>query len=117
MDRGGLEGTPLVGASDGAGGVGGGVPVEIEVSVPMLLSDCTKGRTRFPLEAATLAEALERLTAEYPLLRRHLYTEQGRVRQHVLLFLNEDNIAWLDRLDVPLRAGDRLRVLQAVSGG
>jgi len=89
----------------------------IEVSVPMLLSDCTKGRTRFSLEAATLEEALHRLTSDYPLLRRHLYTEQGKLRQHVLVFLNDDNIEWLERYDIPLKAGDKLRVLQAVSGG
>ncbi|WP_309121957.1 MoaD/ThiS family protein [Paenibacillus sp.] len=89
----------------------------IEVSVPMLLSDCTKGKTRFPLEAETLGEALDRLASDYPLLKRHLYTEQGKLRQHVLLFLNDDNIEWLERFDVPLQAGDKLRVLQAVSGG
>ncbi|HZG58626.1 MoaD/ThiS family protein [Paenibacillus sp.] len=89
----------------------------IEASVPMLLSDCTGGRTRFPLEAATLEDALRALVETYPLLRRHLFTEQGDVRKHVLIFWNDDNIEWLERLDVPLRAGDRLRVLQAVSGG
>ncbi|HZG74976.1 MAG TPA: MoaD/ThiS family protein [Paenibacillus sp.] len=89
----------------------------IEASVPLLLSDCTKGKTRFPLEAETLGEALDRLVSDYPLLKRHLYTEQGKLRQHVLVFLNDDNIEWLERFDVPLRAGDKLRVLQAVSGG
>jgi molybdopterin synthase sulfur carrier subunit len=34
-----------------------------------------------------------------------------------LIFYNEESIAWLERLDVPLRPGDRLHVLQAVSGG
>jgi len=91
--------------------------MQIEVSVPLLISDCTDGRSRFALEADTLDEALERLGERYPLLKRHLYTEQGEVRKHVLLYYNEENIAWLDRLDLPLKEGDRLRVLQAVSGG
>lgn len=91
--------------------------VAIEASVPMLISDCTGGRTRFPLEADTLEEALRALIETYPLLRRHLYTEQGEVRRHVLIFLNDENIEWLERRDAPLRKGDRLRVLQAVSGG
>ncbi|WP_274365639.1 MoaD/ThiS family protein [Paenibacillus thermotolerans] len=91
--------------------------MRIEVSVPFLLSDCTKGQTRFWLEADTVAESLERLIETYPMLRVHLYTEQGQVRKHVLIYYNEDNIAWLDRLDIPLQPGDKLRVLQAVSGG
>ena len=91
--------------------------IPIEVRVPALLRDCTKQQTRFPLEATTLAEALTRLVQEYPLLRRHIYDEAGQLRQHVLLFYNDDNIKWLEHLDVPLKPGDRLSVVQAVSGG
>jgi len=89
----------------------------IECTVPFLISDCTGGRSRFQLEAETLAQAIDVLLDAYPLLRIHLYDESGALRQHVLLYYNDDNIAWLDRLDVPLTAGDRLTVLQAVSGG
>jgi adenylyltransferase/sulfurtransferase len=89
----------------------------IEVRVPALLRSCTQEQTRFMLEATTLADALTRLVQEYPLLRRHLYDEAGNLRQHVLIFYNDDNIKWLERLDVPLKAGDRLSVVQAVSGG
>ena len=81
--------------------------VPIEVRVPTLLRDCTKQQSRFSLEAATLAEALKRLVQEYPLLRVHLYDEAGQLRQHVLLFYNDDNIQWFERLDVPLKPGDR----------
>ncbi|REE91331.1 molybdopterin synthase subunit MoaD [Paenibacillus taihuensis] len=91
--------------------------VRITVTVPMLLSDCTKGRSAFELEADTLQGALQLLVAEYPLLKVHLYNEHGEVRKHVLIYYNNDNIAWLDKLDIPLAAGDKLRVLQAVSGG
>lgn len=91
--------------------------MRIDVSVPFLISDCTKGRPRFQLEAETLRQALELLVTEYPLLKVHLYDEQDRVREHVLLYYNDDNIAWLDDLDIPLRPGDKLKVLQAVSGG
>jgi molybdopterin converting factor small subunit len=89
----------------------------IECAVPTLLSDCTGGRARFTLEADTLEQALARLLDTHPLLRVHLYDELGAVRRHVLICYNDDNIAWLDRLDMPLRTGDRLTVLQLVSGG
>jgi adenylyltransferase/sulfurtransferase len=92
-------------------------PVQIEVSVPALLQDCTGGQRRFTLEATTLRGAIERLLAAYPLLRLHLYDEAGTMRPHVLYYLNDENVAWLRGADVPLRAGDRLSVLQNVSGG
>ena len=40
-----------------------------------------------------------------------------QLRQHVLLFYNDESTRWLDTLDVPLRPGDRLEIVQAVSGG
>lgn len=89
----------------------------IEATVPGLLTDCTDGRASFRLEAETLQGAIDRLFADYPLLKRHVYTESGAVRKHVMLCYNDKNIAWLDRLDVPLRSGDKLHVVQLVSGG
>ncbi len=91
--------------------------VEVEVRIPTLLRDCTGGNGTVSIGAATLAEALERLRESYPLLRIHLYDETGKLRPHVLIFYNRDSIGWLDRLDVPLKAGDTLEILQAVSGG
>jgi sulfur-carrier protein len=89
----------------------------IEVSVPTILRDCTGGLNPITIEAETLAEALQRLRETYPLLRVHLYDEAGQLRPHVLLFYNEESTQWLEHLEIPLRAGDRLEILQAVSGG
>lgn len=91
--------------------------IALEVSVPTILRDCTNGKSSITLEAATLEEALHRLREDYPLLRVHLYDETEQLRPHVLLFFNEESTRWLERLDVPLRPGDRLEILQAVSGG
>lgn len=82
-----------------------------------MLRDCTGGKTLFTLEADTLADALKSLTEQYPLLRLHIYDERGVQRPHVLLYYNEENVHWLDTWDLPLNEGDRLTVLQAVSGG
>lgn len=96
---------------------GAGAGVEVEVSLPPLLRDSAGGNDAVRVRGATLREALDALRREHPLLRIHLFDEAGRTRRHVLIYLNEENVAWLDSLDVPLRAGDRLHVLQAVSGG
>lgn len=89
----------------------------IDVSVPSMLKDCTGGESTFALEAETLSEAVRRLFEIHPLLRLHVYDETGEQRPHVLLYYNEDNLKWLDTLDISLKPGDRLTVLQAVSGG
>ena len=91
--------------------------MQIEVTIPSLLADCTGGRRRFPLEADTLADALRRLLEAHPRLRPHLYDEAMRVRKHVLIFFNDDNLAWIEDRSIRLKTGDRLQVVQAVSGG
>jgi molybdopterin synthase sulfur carrier subunit len=91
--------------------------MRIEVSIPSLLRDCTNGKVKFEIEAQMLDEALSQLLIEYPLLRVHLYTESGELRKHVLIFYNDQSLDWLERLDIPLNAGDRILVFQAVSGG
>ncbi len=91
--------------------------MQIDVTVPGLLANCVGGRRQVTLEADTLAEALHRLLEEHPRLRPHLYDEAMRLRRHVLVFYNDDNLATIANRDVPLRSGDRLLVLQAVSGG
>jgi sulfur-carrier protein len=91
--------------------------MQIEVNIPSLLRDCVGGRRQVTADGATLADALAQLWAAYPLLRHHLYQENGRTRQHVLIFYNGENIALLERQDIPLQRGDRLDIVQNVSGG
>jgi molybdopterin synthase sulfur carrier subunit len=91
--------------------------MEVDVTVPGLLRDCVGGTTRFRVAGGTLAGALEAMRQAYPLLRIHLYDEQGQLRQHVKIFYNSECIDWLEHLNIPLKPGDRIDVLQAVSGG
>lgn len=89
----------------------------VTVSLPSLLAGCVEGRRELEVEAATLAECVDDLLARYPLLAVHLFDEERRLRGHVNLFHNETNLKWLEDWEIPVRSGDTLTVLQAVSGG
>ena len=91
--------------------------MDVQVNLPGLLRDSVGGARSVNTSGATLQAALDTLLERHPRLRVHLYDEQGQLRQHVLIYYNADNIAWLPSLDVPLRDGDQIHVLQAVSGG
>ena len=91
--------------------------VDIEISVPTIFRDCTGGRDYVTVQALTVADALQRMRETYRLLRIHLYEETGKLRPHVQIFYNDESTRWLERLDVPIKPGDRLEILQAVSGG
>jgi len=89
----------------------------VTIDVPSLLAGVIAGPSTLTVEAATLGQALERAFAQAPTLRGHLYDESGKLRPHVLCFLNEVNSRWLEDPDRPLQDGDRITILQAVSGG
>ena len=91
--------------------------VTVTVHLPNLLLQCTGGRREVEVEAATLAGCVEDLVARYPQLEVHLFVEGRELRGHVNLFHNDTNVRWFDDWNRPVKAGDTLTVLQAVSGG
>lgn len=91
--------------------------MQVQIAIPGMLRDSVGGRASFTIEANTLAEAMDVLQRDYPRLRVHVWDDAGKLRPHVLIFHNENGIRWMESLDVPLAAGDRIQIVQAVSGG
>ena len=92
-------------------------PVSITVTLPGMLANCVGGVPAVTVEAGTLPGSVEALLEAYPLLKVHLFQEDGTLREHVMLLYNDQSFDWLDSTDIPLQEGDRLTVLQLVSGG
>ena len=88
----------------------------VTLELPALLRDILPGGS-IPIEGTTLAEALEDAYRQVPALRVHLCDETGRFRPHVLCFVNDVNTRWLRETRQPLKDGDCITILQAVSGG
>jgi adenylyltransferase/sulfurtransferase len=82
-----------------------------------MLRDCVGGKSSVTIDAETLAGALETIRAQFPLLRVHIWNDDGTVRQHLLIFHNDTMTRWMPTLDVPLKEGDQIQFVQAVSGG
>ena len=85
--------------------------------LPSVLDPVTGGERELAVEAATIDGALQALFRARPALRAHLFDESGDFRQHVLCLWNGRSTRWLESRDVAVADGDRLRILQAVSGG
>ena len=97
-----------------------GQRVRVEVTIPSILRDCVGpgDRARFAIDGVeTLDQALRAVQQQYPLLRAHVWDDAGKLRPHVLIFHNDQGVKWMTSLDVPLREGDRIQIVQAVSGG
>lgn len=89
----------------------------VTVQIPSLLRESTDGRGEVEVEGETLEDCVEDLLVRCPLLEIHLFDQGRTLRGHVNIFHNDTNIRWLDDWQGPVRSGDTLTILQAVSGG
>ena len=86
----------------------------MNVRIPSPLRSYTEQRAVVEAHGATLAELFADLDRQFPGLRFRVVDEQGRIRKHMKVFVNEE--AARD-LGLPLRAGDDVTLMQALSGG
>ena len=75
------------------------------------------GQLSYDVTAATVRGALDEVFTEHPLLQRYLLDDQGQLRQHVNVFINEELARDRRGLSDAIADGNRVHVLQAVSGG
>lgn len=90
---------------------------EISIHVPGPLRAYCGGASSLPLCARTVRDALDELERSYAALHRNVCDETGKLRRHLNVFVNTDNVRDLDGIDTPLKTGDVVTILPAVSGG
>ena len=88
----------------------------VEVRVPSMLQKFTEGQKSVQLESANVAELISSLEHSYPGIGDQLL-EQGELRRFVNIFLNDEDIRFLDGMDTALNDGDVLAILPALAGG
>jgi len=91
----------------------------ITFNVTGFLTDFTSGQSQIVVDsgAKKLGEALGQLWQRHPGLRDRVVNEQGNLRQHVNIFLNEDNVRRRELLDTELPENCEITILPSVSGG
>jgi sulfur-carrier protein len=88
----------------------------IEVRIPTILRPLTKGAKAVEGSGGTLDELLANLDAEYSGLRDRLVDGAG-LRRFVNVYLNDEDVRFLDGLSTSVKDGDTVTVLPAVAGG
>ncbi len=89
----------------------------VTIWIPAPLRAYVNNQKKVQIEGATVGEALHRLVTEYPLLKKHLFKEDGSLRNFVNIYLNEKDIRSLNRLETPLAEGDELQIIPSIAGG
>ena len=89
----------------------------MKILIPTPLRQYAEKKDAVEVAASTVGEALGRLTAQHPDLRRHLYTEDGKLRSFVNLYLNDEDIRYLEKENTPVKESDTLSIVPSIAGG
>ena len=91
----------------------------ITFHIPGPLQEFTAGRSTVEVESAsaTVADALTILWTLYPGVRDRIANEQGNVRQHINIFVGNENIRYTGGLTTAIADGAKISIVPAVSGG
>lgn len=91
--------------------------MSVEVRIPALLKSLVAGAKSVPAEGNTIAEVLINLEQRYPGLKSRLINDNGELKQFVNVFVNDEDIRFLQGLGTALRPGDVISILPAIAGG
>ena len=91
--------------------------MSITIEIPTAFRRFTDGAPKVDCSAATVAEALDTLTARFPDLSRHVRDESGQIRQFLNIYLNEEDIRFLGGESCSLKEGDRVLLVPSIAGG
>lgn len=87
------------------------------VVIPGPLRELAGGAGEVAASGETVGKVLDDVVARHPGLRRHFRTEAGGLREHVNVYLNENDIRWLDGEATPVAPGDAVTVVPSIAGG
>jgi sulfur-carrier protein adenylyltransferase/sulfurtransferase len=87
------------------------------IHIPTPLRPFTDKQDAVEVSGATVGELLTDLTTRHSGLRKHLYTDEGRLRNFVNVYLNDEDIRYLQKEQTPVKPGDTLSIVPSVAGG
>jgi sulfur-carrier protein len=91
--------------------------VAVEVHLPTVLRSHAGGAAAATVDGATVGEVLSKLVAEYPGMAGQVLTDDGALHKFVNVYVDDDDVRYLQGLDTPVHDGAEVSILPAVAGG
>jgi molybdopterin converting factor small subunit len=91
--------------------------MNIDVRLPTMLRPAADGQGTVRASGATVGEVFEDLVRQHPALKEQLLAADGSLHRHLNVFLNDDDIRYLGKLDAKVGEDDTLTLMPAVAGG
>lgn len=90
----------------------------MKIHIPTPLRSYVGGQATLDIQAATISDAVAALTNSHPELKKHLFTEEGRLRTFVNVYLNDEDIRYLPlKDDTAVSDSDSLSIIPSIAGG
>ena len=89
----------------------------ISVRLPTVLRPQAGGVSVVEVDGSTVGELVKDLTSRFPSMNDHLVDGEGNVQRFVNVYVNDEDIRYLAKLDTPVKEGDEVTILPAVAGG
>lgn len=91
--------------------------MSVLVRIPTPLQKLVGDKTEVQAEGATLREVIESLGAQNEEFKSRLLDDSGELRRFVNVYVNEEDVRFLQKLDTPLKEGDEVSIVPAIAGG
>jgi sulfur-carrier protein len=91
--------------------------VAISVRLPTVLRPHANGSSVVEAEGSTVGEVVKDLASRFPAMSAHLLDDAGNLQRFVNVYVNDEDIRYLDKIDTPVSEGDEITILPAVAGG
>ncbi len=91
--------------------------MSVRVRIPTPLQSLTDNQPEVAADGSTLAELLADLEAKFTGIGRRLFDDDGKLRRFVNVYVNDEDIRYLQGEDTPLKEGDEVSIVPAIAGG
>ena len=88
-----------------------------KVRIPTPLRKLTDNQESIEVESNTIGGAIDELEGKLPGIKERLVDEEGEIRRFVNVYVNEEDIRFLENQDTPLKEGDDISIIPAIAGG
>ena len=91
--------------------------MSVKVRIPTPLRKLTNDQELVEVGGGTVGSAIRELQEKFPGIQERLVDEAGNVRRFVNVYVNEEDIRFLQNSETPLKAGDEVSIIPAIAGG
>ena len=91
--------------------------MSVEVRIPTPLRRVTNGQEKASVEGKNLIEIIDALESQHPGIKERMCDDDGSLRHFVNIYVNGEDVRFLDGLDTPTKSGDEISIVPAVAGG